>query len=196
MEARADARCYHNSRCASEEREMKLVAAALTLPLFALTLLVPSQSEAQAADDSRWVKRVLRQECRENGTCYRRYVYLRRAAARERQAYYGRRPEVRSYVWRADDERDREGRWCRDTKRVVGNQHLTINGAKGEAEKAWIQSIRFYYGEVFMSLENAKDIKFTCSRSSVGETLGQTFNRCEIEARPCKAEPLESAEKQ
>jgi len=172
---------------------MRLLAAALALPVFAVTLVAPSQMQAQP-DDSRWVKRVLRVECRENGTCYRRYYYQRRAAEQARREYYAARrgPQVRSYVWRADDER--AGRWCRDTKRVVGNQHLTVNGAKAEADKAWIQSIRFYYGEVFMSLENAKEIKYTCSRSSVGETLGQTFNRCEIEARPCKAEPLESAE--
>ncbi len=173
---------------------MKLLAAALAIPVMAATLLAPSQVQAQD-DDARWVKRVLRVECRENGTCYRRYYYQRRAAERERREYYAARrgPQVRGYTWRADDD-DRDYRGCRDTKRVVGNQHLTVNGAKAEADKAWIQSIRFYYGEVFMSLENAKDVKYTCSRSSVGETLGQTFNRCEIEAKPCKAEKVESAE--
>jgi hypothetical protein len=170
---------------------MRLSAAALTLPLFALTLLAPSQAQAQV-DDARWVKRVLRYECLEDGICYRRYYYQRRVY-RERQAYYPRRtPQVRGYIRREDDEP--QTGWCRDTKRVVGSQHLTISGAKNEADKAWIQTIRFHYGEVFMDMSNAKDVKYTCSRSSVGETLGQTFNRCEIEARPCKAPPIQSAE--
>jgi hypothetical protein len=177
-----------------EERDMKLLAAALSLPVLALTLLAPSLTHAQD-QDTRWVKRSLRIQCQEDGTCYRRYYYQRRTAERERREYYAARrgTQVRGYTWRADDD-DRDYRGCRDTKRVVGNQHLTVNGAKAEADKAWIQSIRFYYGEVFMSLENAKDVKYTCSRSSVGETLGQTFNRCEIEAKPCKAEKVESAE--
>jgi len=172
---------------------MRLLVAAFTFALLTLTLAA-TQAEAQT-EDSRWVRRVLRHECLEDGTCYRRYYYARRAE-RDRYAYYGRRaPQVRSYVRRFDDD-DRENRgWCRDNKRVVGNQHLTMAGAKGEADKAWIQTIRFYYGEVFMDMGNARDVKYTCSRSSVGETLGQTFTRCEIEARPCKATAVESAEK-
>jgi hypothetical protein len=169
---------------------MRRFASALTLPIFAiLTFLGPFQ--AQAEDDSRWVKRVLRQECYWDGTCVRRYHYVRVYREREREIER-RGPQVRGYIQRADDER--ETGWCRETKRVVGSQHLTVSGAKNEADKAWIQSIRFYYGEVFMDMSNAKDIKYTCSRSSVGETLGQTFNRCEIEARPCKAPGVQSAE--
>ena len=203
---------------------MKLLAAAFAVPAVAGIVFLASPSSpslAQEGVEATWVKRVLRTQCIEDGTCYRRYYYQRRAAERARRAYYAeqrptyyreryahrdrhdhrdryaerRGPQVRGYTWRDSDERDRSG-WCRDMRRVVGNQHLTVNGAKAEADKAWIQSIRFYYGEVFMSLENAKEVRYTCSRSSVGETLGQTFNRCEIEARPCKAESVESAEKQ
>jgi len=50
-------------------------------------------------------------------------------------------------------------------------------------------TVRFHLGEKFMDLANARNIVYTCSRSSIKEggvtTLGQTLNRCEVEAQPC-----------
>ena len=89
---------------------------------------------------------------------------------------------------------------CRDIRRAVGDQHLTIDGAKKAANDAWAGTVRFHLGEKFMDLSNARHITYTCSRSSIKEggvtTLGQSLNRCEIEAQPCHPQrQLEANEK-
>ena len=146
--------------------------------------------------DSRWVRPALRESARVNcewwGNCFQHYRYLawreRQARLRHyRQPVYHREATLHYRTPERDDRRDDRNR-CRDFKRTVGDQHVSVEGAKRAADKAWIQMVRFYDGEVWMTLENAKGVKYMCSRSSVGETLGQTFSRCEIEARPCKAE--------
>ena len=142
------------------------------LTLAMLMVAVPAYAE----DDGRWIRQA-RRSCDFWGHCTVRYVYVRR-------------PEVRYYAPRRDD--DDRGVRCRDVMRTVGNQHLSVSGAKAEADKAWIQMVRFHLGEAHMTLENARDVTYTCSRSSVGETLGQTFSRCEVSARPCRAQKEES----
>ena len=81
------------------------------------------------------------------------------------------------------------GHSCRDMRRAVGDQHLTVEGAKKAANDAWAGTVRFHLGEKFMDLNNARNIVYTCSRSSIKEggvtTLGQSLTRCEIEAQPC-----------
>ena len=100
---------------------------------------------------------------------------------------------VLSYVRRADGEGG-----CREIRRVVGDQHLSVDGAKKAANDAWAGAVRFHLGEKFMDLANARYINYTCSRSSIKEggvtTLGQALTRCEIEAQPCQA-PREASEK-
>jgi hypothetical protein len=85
-----------------------------------------------------------------------------------------------------DDDDDSDKR--RDCKEVLsdrGSQWVTESGAKSAAEKAWTQSVRFKYGELYSNLANAKDVKFECAQSSIGGTL----KRCEITARPCRTGP-------
>jgi hypothetical protein len=89
---------------------------------------------------------------------------------------------------------------CREHLRAVGDQHLTVDGAKKAANEAWAGTVRFHLGEKFMDLANARNIVYTCSRSSIKEggvtTLGQTLTRCEIEAQPCHPpRQLEAADK-
>ena len=71
----------------------------------------------------------------------------------------------------------------------MGDQHLTVDGAKKAANDSWAGTVRFHLGEKYMDLSNARHIVYTCSRSSIKEggvtTLGQTLTRCEIEAQPC-----------
>ena len=85
--------------------------------------------------------------------------------------------------------REAEGGLCRELRRAVGDQHLTVEGAKKAANDAWAGTVRFHLGEKFMDLSNARHIVYTCSRSSIKEggvtTLGQSLTRCEIEATPC-----------
>ncbi len=98
-------------------------------------------------------------------------------------------PRVYGYE-RRDDEPER--RDCpHPLLRVVGNQHLTVDGAKKAADEAWAGDVRFRHGEIYMDLNNALHVTYTCSRSSIKEggvtTLGQSLNRCEIRAKPCQA---------
>ena len=81
-----------------------------------------------------------------------------------------------------DDDLKRHGD-CKESLSDRGSQRPTEFGAKGTAEKAWTQSVRFKYGELYADLANAKDVKFECTKSSIGGAL----KRCEITARPCRA---------
>ena len=159
-------------------------------------LLTPQTLQAQ--DDSAWIRRTIRATAKSNcewyGDCERWYRYK---AWRERQAHLRRiareREPTRVYAYerRDDDERYRTGNECRDRRRVVGDQGLSTALAQGQADKAWQQDVRFYMGERFMDIKNAEGVRYECSRSSVGETLGQTFHRCEVSARPCRAQKIE-----
>jgi hypothetical protein len=164
----------------------------------ALTAFLPVQAYSQ--DSSTWVNRTLgynddgsprngRFFCR-NGNCYhirgRARRYREETRYREESRY--REPtRVYGYMRRFEDEEVT----CRETRRVVGDQHLTVEGAKKAANDAWAGAVRFHLGEKYMDLANARRVSYTCSRSSIKEgsvtTLGQTFTRCEVEAQPCHA---------
>lgn len=104
---------------------------------------------------------------------------------RHREHVLERRREVRG--WRSHDR----GYYPSDEKcqpflAVVGDQYASEAGAQGEADKAWMQTARWQYGERFMSRENAEDVSYECGRSSVGSVVGQVFYRCRLKARPCR----------
>jgi hypothetical protein len=140
--------------------------------LLALVLIVPFPAEAEGVDDV-WVRKTIRKQHREERM--------------ERQRYYAR---VYGYIRR--EEAEYTGDRCRDMRRVVGDQGLSVALAQGQADKAWAQDVRFHLGERYMDIGNAEDVTYECSRSSVGETLGQTFHRCQIAARPCKSPKMEA----
>lgn len=83
---------------------------------------------------------------------------------------------------------------CRSIVTAVGDQALTDEGAKTEANKAWAASARWSYGEKVISIQFAENITYQCGRSSIGSVAGQTFHRCEVKARPCEP-PVISGEK-
>lgn len=120
----------------------------------------------------------MRTYCSQYGNCYDRRVC-------DGSRVYG-------YQRRFDED---AGRHCRDTRKAVGDQHLTMDGAKKAANDAWSGTIRFHLGEKFMDLNNARSLVYTCSRSSIKEqgasitTLGQSLTRCELEAQPCAPLP-------
>jgi hypothetical protein len=94
-----------------------------------------------------------------------------------------RAPEYRYYASPVPPPED----WrCLDTVRVVGSQWVAEEGAEDSAKKAFMEEVRWRHGESFMSIDNARDYEKRCSRSSVGEAVGQTLVRCEIAARPCR----------
>jgi hypothetical protein len=124
-----------------------------------------------------------------------------RAAARER-AWEARRAarherEARHEEWRRREIRRAriirtapvyEGTKCQATLAAVGDQYASEQGAQQEADKAWMQTARWQYGERFMSRENADDATYECGRSSVGSVVGQVFYRCRLTAKPCRPE--------
>ena len=144
-----------------------------------LALLVPvAPAQAQGIDDATWANKTIRKQHWQERRERRRYLERQRQQAR-----------VYGYVRREEDDyRDR----CRDRRRVVGDQGLSVALAQGQADKSWAADVRFHLGERYMDIANAEDIKYECSRSSVGETLGQTFHRCQISAKPCKAPKMEA----
>lgn len=184
--------------------------------LGAMMLLVPMQARSQ---DAPWINKALGYNedgtmrpgqlyCRPDGRCYRvvrtnrpKYTgWTERYSERQHRYYenarrytnyeprYRQATRVYSYSRRYDEDRETV---CRDMQRVVGDQHLTVEGAKKAANDAWAGTVRFHYGEKFMDLSNARRLTYTCSRSSIKEggvaTLGQTLTRCEVEAMPCHA---------
>lgn len=169
---------------------------AATIIFLAFMALVFSGDAKSQDQDTRWVTRTIRQQYwaydHWTGQTVLRYRYVQRRYPNH--TYVLPETRVYSYARRDDDDRhERRGhRHCKDRLRIVGDQHLTMDGAKGQADKAWSQTVRFYHGERFMDVANAGGAAYTCSRSSVGETLGQTFNRCELEARPCAPQRQES----
>ncbi len=156
-----------------------------------LIIVIAALLVAQTASAQEWNPyRTMRESCEWTGTCWK-YRYDRWSGEwqRVRRVY---RPRVYSYVRREEDERHGH---CRDMRRITGDQHLTLEGAKKAANDAWAGNVRFHYGEKFMDLSNAERIGYTCSRSSIKEggvtTLGQTLTRCELAARPCAARKTE-----
>lgn len=101
-------------------------------------------------------------------------------------------PSLRRYVRHARHTRKvwrhhRHYDGCQSSLSVVGDQYATKDGAKQEADKAWMQTARWKYGERFMDRQNADNIDYECGRSSVGSVAGQVFYRCSLKARPCPA---------
>jgi hypothetical protein len=75
---------------------------------------------------------------------------------------------------------------CLSPVRVVGSQDVRPDAAESSAQKAWMEAVRWTHGEAYQDFGNAKDYQKRCSRSSIGEALGQYFTRCEITAAPCR----------
>jgi hypothetical protein len=94
-----------------------------------------------------------------------------------------RAPAVMGYEKRAPQYVDKH---CMFAVRVVGSQWATESGATESAEKAFMEFARFHYGEAYMDINNAIDRATRCTRSSIGEVVGQTLHRCELVAVPCR----------
>jgi hypothetical protein len=176
------------------KKPLKYAFGIVMLVLLAIVFASESRSQDQ---DTRWIYRSIRQQYwaydHWTGQTVLRYRYVQKRYPNH--TYVLPETRVYSYVRRDDDDRH-DGRYgrsiCKDRLKIVGDQHVSVDGAKGQADKAWSQTVRFYHGERFMDVANASGAAYTCSRSSVGETLGQTFNRCELEARPCAPQKQES----
>ena len=72
--------------------------------------------------------------------------------------------------------------------RGLGTQWIGTEGALSAAKKDWMERVRYDHGETYLDLTHAEDVENRCGRVSIGEVVGQVTYRCEIMARPCKAE--------
>jgi hypothetical protein len=97
------------------------------------------------------------------------------------------KPEVRYYA-PPRHEYEVEERFCLGPVRGVGTQWIGEQGALDAAIKDWRERTRYDYGEIFVDMTHAEDFRQRCGRTSIGEVAGQIFYRCEIWARPCKAD--------
>lgn len=150
-----------------------MIVAVAILIVIGLAIVKPQPVKAQERCAGRW-----QTYCSQYGNCYDRCI---RSG-----------PRVYGYERRWDED-ERSGRHCRDVRKAVGDQHLTVDGAKKAANEAWAATVRFHIGEKFLDLNNARRLVYTCSRSSIkegGVTTGfQTLTRCELEAQPCAPLP-------
>jgi hypothetical protein len=124
------------------------------------------------------------------------------ASAEHAANYQGYRP---AYIWNVHEWREvnrrrrfkreplptyrprEEGR-CWPFLVAVGEQHVSLGGAQEKARDMFSATARWRIGERAMDFNNARDATYECSRSSVGSVVGQVFYRCEVKARPCRAE--------
>ena len=92
---------------------------------------------------------------------------------------------------------ERKGECLAHKVRRVGTEHILESNARTAAENSWSEEVRYSHGEKLMDLKYARNIVYTCSRSSTPEgvvnrvesAVGTWKTRCEIEARPCLPQP-------
>lgn len=165
------------------------------LTLTALALLLPFPAMAQY--DEYWMHRAFGYDPPVEARPYRGY---RQDHNRPRHT----RESPRRH-WHDDNGRDK---LCLTMQRNVGEESPHEAEAKDTAVRAWAALVRFHYGEKYMDLNNAREVRFRCTRSSVFEVMPSERDeryerdderngrrdvrpipqsRCEIEARPCRS---------
>ena len=121
--------------------------------LLALVFAVAVKAQDGDRRDVRWATKRFCAHYSWDGSCSR-YRYERRRV----HVHQHYQPEhVRYYTapreWDGDD-RGRQQQ-CREVRKAVGDQHLTVDGAKKQANEAWAAAVRFHHGEKFIDLANA-----------------------------------------
>lgn len=76
---------------------------------------------------------------------------------------------------------------CERLIEVVGDQYLSEAGARDQADKAWRQTARYYFGERYADSTHANNVTTECPQSSIGSVAGQVFYRCRMTGYPCRA---------
>ena len=119
--------------------------------------------------------------------------------ARHRHAYRWRYYHHRSYRTRfiipGAGERIDHGLFCHARRRVIGEEQAGKKKALDNAQKAWMNAVRYDHGERYQDINHAKDVRQTCDFSShirpgIAEKLfKRDFFRCVVEATPCRAPP-------
>ena len=107
---------------------------------------------------------------------------------RHRERVYERRQQVRGWHSQARGYYPSDAK-CHGFLTAVGDQYVTEQGAKAEADKQFSATVRWTHGERYLDRSNAEDVTYECGRSSIGSVAGQIFHRCRIRARPCRPQP-------
>ena len=157
------------------------LSAALTGVVF---VLATSSMTGCATAQSRWQAEAHQDTVGAQARQQRRLMRQHERAAEQRRERREERQIRRARVIRtapviAEDK-------CRPQLAVVGDQYASEGGAQGEADKAWMQTARWQWGERYMAREHANDATYECGRSSVGSVVGQVFYRCRLTAKPCR----------
>lgn len=153
------------------------------ITLAALAVLFPTGSHAEDWSLSTW------QQGPRSQSAYGRATKAKpkwRATAHRRKHRPEAQPQEKQEVrlYRAEDKPS-GAMHCLERVTVVGSQWATEAGAEESAQKAWMEAVRWSHGEMAMDVQNADGYARRCSRSSIGEVIGQTFHRCEVSAKPC-----------
>jgi hypothetical protein len=153
----------------------------------------------ERAEERRDVRREERREERRD---------VRREERRdERRDFRREGRREREEEWERRDESLERGEFCKDeVVRVVGVEHVTEAGAKEAAIRQWQATVRYDYGERYLDIENARQMRWRCDRSGTNESLagrvGEAvtggsgyLKRCIVMAVPCMT-PLHKSDKE
>lgn len=79
-----------------------------------------------------------------------------------------------------------------------GTPHVTEQGALEAAKKHWQAVVRYEFGEKYLDITHAKNMRYRCARAETNETAagrvaeaitGDAWRmRCEVVAKPCRTE--------
>lgn len=176
----------------SEALKWAAIAAIIT-GLLILAALVPAHAdETRYSTDRYWTKN------------YEDFVRERTA---ERHRPYRARPQVRA--WRRHHHHKPEPlppsnhlAQCLAEVRAHGTPHVTESAAMDAAKRHWQAIVRYDAGEKYMSIEQARHVKYRCARAETNETAagrmaeaisGEAWRmRCEVVAHPCRSELKEA----
>lgn len=163
-----------------------------------------------------WAERALNED--HSDIPGRRYRYAKpRKPATQAERRHGTSPRLSAYESRGREYGPRvysyearsgapsSGQICLNETTGIGQAMLDIRSAMESAKLDWNQRVRYTYGERFMNLAVALDIRSRCSRAETNESVigrqyekwVETFTngnsdpfrkRCEIIAAPCSVE--------
>lgn len=154
-----------------------------------ITPLICSSAFAQNSwDENKWIRQTLRAQCEWYENCTHKYIYR-----------YVRRPQVESWRYYHRPEVDSLSRLdrCKPAVRVWSAQAQSEDNAYRKAIEAWAGSVRFQFGEIYIGIEHAENVKKLCGPSAVADTItsklqdriGIEYWRCELTATPCRPKP-------
>jgi len=155
------------------------------------------------------------------GYHHRDWNWAAKAFDEDRQTYRGNRyryarqhrPRVeyvepvrpRVYGWVSPGVTSFHAPHCAPDTVGIGQATIGADDALASAKIDWMQRVRFSFGELYVNLDAAQDVRSRCSRAEINEGLvGRTVEkmanavgredafrkRCEIIARPCRV-PLQ-----